>query len=55
MKKSGILAAAGGVMLLGGVIFAILILSRWMYAALLGAGGLCCLAGALNGKSEENG
>lgn len=53
MKKSGILAAAGGAMLLGGVIFAIL--SRWMYAALLGAGGLCWLAGALNGKSEENG
>lgn len=51
MKKSGILAAAGGVMLLGGVIFAIL--GRWMYAALLGAGGLCCLAGALNFRNQK--
>lgn len=51
MKTTTLLTAAGILMLLPAAIFAIL--GSWIYAALLGAGGFGCLAGALNFRSRE--
>ena len=42
------LAAAGVLTLLAGGIFALMRL--WLYAALLGAGAIGCIAGAINRK-----
>ena len=43
-----LLAAAGVLMLLAGGIFALM--RKWLYAALLGAGAIGCIAGAINRK-----
>ena len=43
-----LLVAAGVLMLLAGGIFALM--RQWLYAALLGAGALGCIAGAINRK-----
>ena len=51
MKTTTLLTAAGILMLLSAAIFAIS--GSWIYAALLGAGGFGCLAGALNFRSRE--
>lgn len=54
MKETSIrlLAAAGILLLLAGCIFAFMKL--WLYAALLGAGALCCLSGAMNFKKHSD-
>lgn len=51
MKTTTRLTTASILMLLSAGIFAFL--GRWIYAALLGAGGFGCLAGALNFRSRE--
>ena len=43
-----LLAAAGVLKLLAGGIF--VLMRKWRYAALLGAGALGCIAGAINRK-----
>ncbi len=43
-----LVTAAGVLMLLAGGIFALM--RKWRYAALLGAGALGCIAGAINRK-----
>ena len=51
-KAIRLLVAAGILMLLAGAIFGFL--DQWLYAALIWAGALGCLAAALNFKSREN-
>ncbi len=46
-----LLITAGILMLLSGGIFAFIKL--WLYAAMLGAGVLCCLAAAINFKNRS--
>ena len=46
-----LLITAGILMLLAGGIFAFIKL--WLYAAMLGAGALCCLAAAINFKNRS--
>lgn len=47
-----LLITAGILMLLAGGIFAFIKL--WLYAAMLGAGVLCCLAAAINFKNRSS-
>ena len=51
-KAIRLLAAAGILMLLAGAIFGFL--DQWLYAALLWAGALGCLAAALNFKNRKD-
>ena len=46
-----LLAAAGALMLLAGGLFALI--QRWIYAALLGAGALGCMAAAICFKNRR--
>ena len=52
-KTIRLLAAAGVLMLLAGALFALI--RQWVYAALIWAGALGCLAAALNfrGKAKD--
>ena len=52
-KTIWLLAAAGVLMLLAGALFALI--RQWVYAALIWAGALGCLAAALNfrGKAKD--
>ena len=47
-----LLAAAGTLMLIAGAIFGFL--GQWLYAALIWAGALGCLAAALNSKNRKD-
>ena len=47
-----LLAAAGKLMLIAGAIFGFL--GQWLYAALIWAGALGCLAAALNFKNRKD-
>ena len=51
-KAIRLLVAAGILMLLAGAIFGFL--DQWLYAALLWAGALSCLAAALNFKNRKD-
>ena len=48
-----LLVCAGALLLLiAGAIFGVL--GQWLYAALIWAGGFCCLAAALNFKNRKD-
>lgn len=51
-KAIRLLVAAGILMLLAGAIFGFL--DQWLYAALIWAGALGCLAAALNFKNRKD-
>ena len=51
-KAIRLLVAAGILMLLAGAIFGFL--DQWLYAALLWAGALGCLAAVLNSRKQKN-
>ena len=51
-KAAKLLLCAGALMLIAGAIFGFL--NQWLYAALILAGALGCLAAALNFKNRKN-
>ena len=51
-KATKLLVCAGTLMLIAGAIFGFL--GQWLYAALIWAGALGCLAAALNFKNQKD-